>query len=82
MGHIFATKLLVIQGFDDPYKPLKLRTTENKAFEGGRQMTTANLLRMFGIGDFDASRSQANLVIFICPILSGKNAGSTQASAM
>ena len=77
MGYIFATKILVLNGLDDPYKPLKLRTTENRAFEGGRQMTTATFLRMIGIGDFDASNAQANLAISICPILSGKNAGST-----
>ena len=40
-------------------------------------MTTANILRMIGVGDYDASNSQANLAISICPILSGENAGST-----
>ena len=37
MGYIYATKLCVINGLNDPYKPLKLRTTENLAFEGGRK---------------------------------------------
>ena len=40
-------------------------------------MTTATILRMIGIGDFDASNSQANLAISIYPILSGENKGST-----
>ena len=40
-------------------------------------MTTANILRMIGVGDYDASNSQANLAISICPILSGENKGST-----
>ena len=40
-------------------------------------MTTANILRMIGVGESDASNSQANLAISICPILSGENKGST-----
>ena len=40
-------------------------------------MTMANILQMIGVGDYDASNLQANLAISICPILSGKNAGST-----
>ena len=77
MGYISNTNISTITGLIAPFRPLKLRTTDGKKFDGGRHMNPTLLLRMIGVGPRDASGANVELIISVCPILSGKFTGST-----
>ena len=73
MGYISNTNLTTITGLIAPFKALKLRTQDGKKFDGERHMNPSLLLRMIGVGPRDASGANVELVISVCPILSGNS---------